>query len=477
MDETNAAAVSERQLANAEKRRVALISVLAAVFLTAGKLVVGLTTGSLGILSEAAHSGLDLAAAALTVAAVWVAGLPADKEHTYGHGKAENVSAFVEILLLLLTSVWIVHEAVARLFFETKVQVEATKWSFIVIGASLLVDFTRSRALMRVAKKYKSQALEADALHFATDVWSSLVVLGGLALVSLSKYWETPWLAKADSVAALGVAAIVVWIGIRMGREAVAELTDAVPSDVQERITQAAKVPGVLDTQRVRVRRSGPETFIDVTLLMKREEAFETAHEIATQAEEAIRAHLPGSDVVVHLEPVGAGGESLLGTVRVLAARHGLGAHHISISEQAGTRSLAMHLEVSDELTVEEAHQKSNAFEKELRQALPDMERITTHLEPVGMRTATQKTSPADELEVLDTLRSVAEFNNPAYRLHSCEVRRVGDTPSLSLHCEVASDMNIATAHALATQVEQALRRRLPQLGRVVIHVEPKETH
>src|SRR5512136_1214106 len=228
-------AASSAQVATAEKRSVAASSVLAAILLTGMKLTVGLTTGSLGILSEAAHSGLDLVAAAVTLFAVRVSGRPADREHTYGHGKVENLSALFETVLLLVTCVWIIYEAIQRLFFK-EVVVEASIWAFIIMGVSIVIDFSRSRALARVAKKYDSQALEADALHFSTDIWSSSVVIGGLLLVRSAEWFNVPLLAKADAIAAMGVAVIVVYVSVQLGRRTVVGLLDGVPSGVRDEI-------------------------------------------------------------------------------------------------------------------------------------------------------------------------------------------------------------------------------------------------
>ena len=207
--------------ADREKHWVALSSVLAAIFLTGMKLVVGLMTGSLGILSEAAHSGLDLVAAVVTLFAVRISGRPADREHTYGHGKVENLSALFETVLLLVTCIWIIYEAIQRLFFK-EVLVEASIWAFVIMGVSIVIDFSRSRALARVAKKYQSQALEADALHFSTDIWSSSVVIGGLLLVRGADWLGLAWLTKADALAAMGVAGIVVYISAQLGQRTIA---------------------------------------------------------------------------------------------------------------------------------------------------------------------------------------------------------------------------------------------------------------
>jgi len=291
-----------RAKADRDKRLVAASSVVAAVFLTTMKLVVGLATGSLGILSEAAHSGLDLVAAAVTFLAVRISGRPADREHTYGHGKVENLSALFETLLLLLTCVWIIYEAIKRLFFRD-MPVEATAWAFAVMAVSIIIDLSRSTALARAAKKYDSQALEADALHFSTDIWSSSVVIGGLALVRLSDYLGLEWLHKADAVAALGVACIVVYVSLQLGRRTIAGLLDQVPAGLRDEVMRAARVPGALAVKQVRVRRSGAEAFADITLTVQRTTSLEEAHSIATAAENAVRQVLPGAEVMVHVEP------------------------------------------------------------------------------------------------------------------------------------------------------------------------------
>ena len=289
--------------ADREKRFVALTSVIAAVFLTGMKLVVGLMTGSLGILSEAAHSGLDLVAAAVTLFAVRISGRPADREHTYGHGKVENLSALFETVLLLVTCVWIIHEAIQRLLYRD-VRVEASIWAFVIMVMSIVIDASRSTALARAARKYDSQALEADALHFSTDIWSSSVVIGGLLLVRLADWLKVEWLVKADSVAALGVACIVVYVSVQLGRRTIEALLDQVPSGLRDEVTRAAHVPGVLAVRHVRVRRGGTEAFADVTLAVGHDTSLEEAHDIASAAENAVRAVLPEAEVMVHVEPV-----------------------------------------------------------------------------------------------------------------------------------------------------------------------------
>ena len=288
--------------AEVEKNRVALTSVGAAELLTGMKVTVGLSTGSLGILSEAAHSGIDLFAAVVTWWAVHASAKPPDHDHLYGHGKIENFSALFETGLLLATCVWIAYEAVRRLVLGVG-HVEATPWAFAVMAISIVIDVSRSRALARVARAHRSQALEADALHFSTDVWSSTVVLVGLAGVWLAARTGIEWLARADAVAALGVAAIAALISVRLGRKSVEDLLDTAPVGLLERIARAAAVPEVANVSQVRVRRSGPRTFADVILQVPRGLPVERAHEIAHAAEDAIRGAVQDVDVMVHTEP------------------------------------------------------------------------------------------------------------------------------------------------------------------------------
>jgi len=286
-----------------EKRAVALSSVIAAILLTVTKLIVGFSTNSLGILSEAAHSGLDLVAAGVTLWAVRVAGIPADRQHTYGHGKVENLSALFETLLLLGTCGWIVYEAVERLTSKASPIVDASVWAFGVVLLSILVDITRSRALMRVARKYDSQALEADALHFSTDIWSSGVVLVGLIAVKLAEPLGLPWLYSADAMAALGVAAIVFVVSLRLARRSVDDLLDAVAPEMVDTVRTAASVQGVMGIGEARVRRSGPDCYADVTVFVAPNLEVSAAHEIANAVERAVGDAVPRVKTMVHVEP------------------------------------------------------------------------------------------------------------------------------------------------------------------------------
>ncbi len=292
------------QEAKKDKRSAALSSVVAAIGLTAFKLIIGLLTNSLGILAEAAHSGLDLVAAAMTYFAVRVSDRPADEGHPFGHGKVENLSALFETILLLATSGWIIYEAVQRLFFVS-VKVEASIWAFIVMGTSIVIDYTRSRILSKAAKKYKSQALEADALHFSTDIWSSSVVILGLIGLTIARYVPgLDWMHKADSVAALVVAVIVIYISGQLGWRTISALLDTAPKGLAEKIERvAASVPGVVDAHAIRIRPSGAHTFIDMHVTMNGNVTLKDAHAATEVIEDAILKEISPADVTVHVEP------------------------------------------------------------------------------------------------------------------------------------------------------------------------------
>ena len=284
----------------------ALSSVVAAVGLTIFKIVVGVLTNSLGILAEAAHSGLDLMAALMTFFAVRVSDRPADREHQFGHGKIESISALFETLLLLATSVWIIYEAVHRLS-SPQVHVEVSIWSFIVMGTSIIIDVTRSRMLLKAAKKHNSQALEADALHFSTDIWSSSVVILGLVLVLVGRAFpQLVFLEKGDAIAALVVALIVIVVAGQLGMRSIQSLLDAAPKNgaYEQILREVSRTRKVANVHAVRIRPSGATWFVDLHVTMDGNIPLAESHRITERIEQKVRAILPGSDVTVHVEPL-----------------------------------------------------------------------------------------------------------------------------------------------------------------------------
>ncbi len=463
--------------AEKEKRQAAFSSVVAAVFLTVLKLVVGLMTGSLGILAEAAHSGLDLVAALVTFFAVRIADRPPDESYRYGYGKVENLSALIETLLLLITCVWIIYEAIQRLFFKP-VEIEATLWAFGVMVISIIVDISRSRILYRAARKYNSQALEADALHFSTDIWSSAVVLVGLGLVWLSGRLgpEWAWLVKGDAVAALVVAAIVVYVSIQLGKRAVMVLLDVAPRGLAQRIAaEASQVAGVQSLGPVRLRQAGASVFVDLVVNVDRSASLEEAHQIAEMVDQHITGIVPRGDVVVHVDPIRRSGENLSQAVSAIAARLGLRTHDVHAHEVRERYSVDLHVEVPADLTLGQAHDRVSHLEVAIREELPQVRDIHSHIEPLAspivlVEPLDSKEGPQLRARIEAVVNEVPELDGYS-RLH---IRPGPGGYDVVLHCLADPDLPVAEAHRLADQVEKLLHVRIPGIKRVLVHVTPE---
>jgi cation diffusion facilitator family transporter len=450
---------------------------MAAVLLTALKLVVGLLTGSLGILAEAAHSGLDLIAALVTFFAVRISDRPADERHLYGYGKVENLSALIETLLLLITCVWIIYEAIQRLFFRS-VEIQANVWSFGVMIISIVVDISRSRILYRAARKHNSQALEADALHFSTDIWSSSVVIVGLILVVLSEQLGLRWafLVKGDAVAALAVACIVVYVSLQLGRRATSVLLDSAPPGLAGQIEAAAiQVPGVQSLGPVRVRQAGAGVFVDLTVNADRSASLEEAHEIATAVDERVTQLVHRGDVIVHVDPVRRAGESLQQTVSALAARFGLHTHYVHAHEIHGRYAVDLHVEVPSDLTLGQAHDRVSRLELALRDELPQVRDIHSHIEPIATPVAPDYEAGKEEgkrvrAQIDALVRECSELGGYS-RLH---IRPMPDGYDVVIHCLADPDLPVGEAHYLADDLEKRLKTLIPRIRRVLVHVEPE---
>src|SRR6266571_5482950 len=327
------------------KKRAALLSVGSATLLVSLKAFLVIRTGSLGVLSEALHSGLDLIAAIITFLSIRVSDQPADERHPYGHGKFENFSAFVETGLLVLTALYVIYEAFDRLFFHS-VHIQPSVTAILVLLVALSIDITRARKLSQVAAKYSSEALEADALHFSTDVWSTIVVIVGIGLVWAGEAWNVPWLIYADALAGLTVAAVILWVGSRLGKRTLDALLDAAPEGLQEQITTAIRrMDGVLSVERVRLRRAGNRYFVDATVSVPRTASLEQVHAWSDAIERRVAEVVP-ADVVVHAEPQAPPAENLLESIRATAQRMGHAIHDLSVQQQDGQLFVELHLEV-----------------------------------------------------------------------------------------------------------------------------------
>src|SRR6202171_6002444 len=461
-----------------EKKRAALLSVGSALLLVSLKTFLVVRTGSLGVLSEALHSGLDLLAPIITFLSVRMSDQPADENHPYGHGKFENFWAFVETGLLALTALYIVYEAFHRLFFRS-VHIQPSLTAILVLLIALSIDITRARALRRVARKYSSDALEADALHFSTDVWSTIVVIAGIGLVWAGETWNLPWLNYADALAGLAVAAVILWVGAQLGRRTMDALLDAAPLGLQQEIAKAvARMDGVLDVDRVRVRRAGNRHFVDATVSVARTGTLEQVHALSDAIEKRIGEIVP-ADVMVHAEPRAPQGEHLFEAIRAVAQSLGLAIHDLSALQQQNQLFVELHLEVDENLSLRDAHRQATELEEGIRKLRDGLTNVNIHIEPLGRHISTPDTGP-EEMKLLcqaieNFLNSLGAEYDELVNCHDVHVRQVEHRFLVSCHCTMKSMLPITQVHDVTAALEDRVKGKFPQIYRVTIHPEPLE--
>jgi cation diffusion facilitator family transporter len=455
-----------------EKRAVAGKSVLAALVITALKIAVGITTSSLGILSEAAHSSLDFVAALVTFFSVRVSDKPADADHQYGHEKFENFSAFIETALLLLTCIWIVYEAGKRLFFHD-VEIEPSIAAFVVMFLSIVVDAWRSRALGSIAAKYDSQALEADALHFSTDIWSSSVVILGLALVWIGRSYHVEWLRRADPIAALFVAGVVISVSWRLARRTADALLDAAPAGVRSQILERIRtVEGVLEVERVRFRKAGNRFFADVSVGLERNFTFQRSEQVSDAVTSRVREVLPNADVMVHSVPRAGRAENIFDRIRGVATRHNFNVHDVSVQDLNGQLHVEQHLELDERLSMKQAHDEVTRLETEMRGEVPEIATILTHIESEPA-TIERGEEIVLEPELEQRLKNIVKEFPEVMDVHEFQFKKVRARLYVSCHCTLPDDMPLSRVHDVQTSLEIRFKHDAPELFRVLIHPEP----
>jgi cation diffusion facilitator family transporter len=455
-----------------EKERVALTSIAASGGLTAAKGAVGLSTGSLAILSEAAHSLLDLIATVITYFAVRISGKPADEEHHYGHGKIESVSALAATALLFLLAGVVAWEASHRLAGGKPHAVAATPIAFAVIIGSIVIDFFRARVLYRVADRTSSHALEADALHFSSDMWSSLAVLAGLGGIALGYPW-------ADAAAALVVAVFICIAGWRLGRRTVDALTDTAPVGIAPRVTRIAEdIGGVVSVDRVRARPVGGDLFVEITVGVSRTLPLDRVAAIKQEVSQAIVADIPSAEVTVTVEPRTLDNETVLDRIMVIARNRALAIHHVTVHTMSDRLLVAADLELDGHLTLKAAHDVADAFEAAVRDEFGSDVEIETHIEPLQAGDGFGRDAdPQRVQQVVQILSEVIRKLGTLRDVHDVRVRHTDDGEIVNFHCRVDPTLSVQAVHELVDEVEYALRQRLPEIKRVLGHAEPLPTH
>ncbi|HEX6662556.1 MAG TPA: cation-efflux pump [Gaiellaceae bacterium] len=447
------------------QRRTALVSVVAAVVLIAVKLAAGLAANSLGLVSEAAHSGTDLIAALLTFFAVGVAARPADVGHQYGHGKAEHLSALGEAAILSAASLFIAWRAITHLAGTSPIRVEATWYAFAVIGLVIVVDVSRTVVSWRASRRYRSAALAANALHFGSDLAGSGAVLLGLLLVHAGYR-------RADSAAALFVAVLVMIAAARLMKRNVDVLMDRSPADAEAAARAAiAGIEPAVDLRRLRMRQAAGRQFADVVIGVPTGAAVGQGHAAADRVEAALESVLPGSDVVVHVEP-----QEDEAAIRERAHNAALGVpsvrevHNVTVLRIGGRTEVSLHLKLPGELSLEDAHALATQVERAIAVAVPEVDTVQTHLEPLA-ETAEGRSMPDDSAErdvVLAIVRDLTGHEPRELRfLHTDE----GLLAYLTLGLDAASPL--AAAHARASEIEERIRHARPDIADVIVHTEP----
>jgi cation diffusion facilitator family transporter len=451
-----------------EKEQVALGSIFASAGLTIAKGIVGVLTGSLAILSEAGHSLIDVAATLITYFAVRISGKPADDEHQYGHGKFESVAALAETALLFVLSAIVIWEAGRRLIGASGEAVQATVAAFAVIVLSVVVDFFRARLLYRVAAETSSQALEADALHFSSDMYSSIAVLFGLAGVAFGLHW-------ADAAAALVVAVFVCVAGWRLGQRTIATLTDVAPAGVADRVRELAEhAPGVVAVDRVRVRPAGNALFVDLALGVSRTLPLDRLAALKEHITKRIQSEIPLAEVTVTSEPRALDNETVLDRVMVIARNRALAVHHVTVHAIPSGLSVSLDLEVDGDLTLSAAHDIASGLEDAVIDELGPTVEVETHIEPLQSEDRRGTDAAPERISaVTAVLADLARRLGTVRDIHDVRVRETDEGEIVNFHCHVDSGLTVQDVHEKVDDIERALRRQAPTIKRVIGHAEP----
>ncbi len=448
------------------KTSIAAISIFASGSMAVAKFVVGIAIGSLALISEALHSSVDLVATVITWAVVRVSDQPADAEHHYGHGKFESLSALGVTALLYVLAGGILVEAYGRLR-EGAAPPTISAVPFVVLLIDIAVNYWRARALHRAARATKSQALAADALHFASDVLGSFAVIAGLALAALGFRW-------GDAAAAIAVAVMIALLGLRMARATVETLLDRAPEGVAETAEAAIRaVPGVVDVERLRVRMVGPTHFIDTIVKVPRTYPIDRVEAIKRKAQAAVSEALGDADLTFAAIPVALNDESVRERIMVIARNSGLAVHHVTVHDLRGKLIVSIDLEVDGEMALTAAHDIAQSLEHGIREDFGTEVEVDTHIEPLEPELPFGTDAAAERTETIRAALARFAEDTAIHDIHNVRVRDTEAGEIVNFHCRAASSMSVTRVHEHVDEIERALRRAFPTVKRVISHAEP----
>jgi len=452
--------------AHAIKTNVAAISIFASAGMAAAKFAVGIAIGSLALISEALHSSVDVIATVITWLVVRVSDQPADAEHHYGHGKFESLSALGVIALLYVLAGGILVESWSRLS-EGAPPPTLSAIPFVVLVADIAVIFWRARVLHRTARATRSQALAADALHFASDVLGSIAVIIGLVLTGLGYAW-------GDSVAAIAVAVMISILGLRLGRSTIETLLDRAPDGVSEKATAAIRsVPGVVGVERMRVRMVGPTHFIDAIAKVPRTYPIDRVEAIKNAAQDAVTEALGDADLTFTAVPVVRDNESVRERIMVIARNSGLAVHHVTVHDLGDRLIVGIDLEVDGEMELTAAHAIAHDLERSIREDFGEDVEVDTHIEPLEPELPHGTDAAPERVETIKAALSRFAGNGAIHDIHNVRVRDTDAGEIVNFHCRAAPSMSVVKVHENVDEVERALRRAFPSIKRVISHAEP----
>jgi len=448
------------------KSNVAAISIFASAGMAVAKFVVGIAIGSLALISEALHSSVDVAATVVTWMVVRVSDQPADAEHHYGHGKIESLSALGVIAMLYVLAGGILVESWSRLR-EGAAPPAISVIPFAVLLADIAVNFWRARALHRTARATQSQALAADALHFASDVLGSIAVIIGLALTALGYPW-------GDTAAAIAVAVMISILGLRLGRSTIETLLDRAPEGAAEKAIAAIRaVPGVVGVERLRVRMVGPTHFIDAIAKVPRTYPIDRVEAIKRTAQEAVSKALGDADLTFTAVPVARDNESVRERIMVIARNSGLAVHHVTVHDLGGKLTVSIDLEVDCAMALTAAHDIAQELERAIREDFGEDVEVDTHIEPLEPELPHGTDASPARVETIKAALAGFAGNGAIHDIHNVRVRDTDAGEIVNFHCRAAPQMSVIKVHENVDEIERALRRAFPTIKRVISHAEP----
>ncbi|EKS42818.1 cation diffusion facilitator family transporter [Afipia clevelandensis] len=453
---------------SAVKQQVAAISIAASASMAAVKFAVGVAIGSIALISEALHSSIDLIATIVTWIVVRVSDKPADAEHHYGHGKLESLSALGVIALLYILAGGIVVESYSRLR-EGAAPPTLTALPFVVLIVDIAVNFWRARALHKTAMETRSQALEADALHFASDVLGSFAVIIGLGLAAFGYTW-------GDSAAAIAVAVLISILGLRLGKSTIETLLDRAPDGAAEKAEDAIRaIPGVVDVERLRVRMVGARHFVDATVQVPRTYPIDRIDGIKRKAQDAVLNVLHDADLTFTAVPVARSNESVRDRIMVIARNSALAIHHVTVHDLGDKLTVSIDLEVDGDMQLNQAHDIAHGLEHAIRDEFGADVEVDTHIEPLEPELPQgTDAAPARVEAIQQALAQYAANGGAIHDVHNVRVRDTEAGEIVNFHCRAMPSMSVIEVHHKVDEIERALRRAFPTVKRVISHAEPE---